>query len=103
MKNCCGLSLTDGNCPKPGVMLHRLPDGTTSIVLAHPCARVLMFLPQVSMSEAGEVTLSVQEAPLYRACTPWTDPSRALLTPRNGLSIDVGQIHDQRAESDTMP
>ena len=84
------------------VMLHRQQDGTTSIVLAHPCARVQMFLPQVSMSEAGEVTLSVPEAPLYTACITLPDLS-PLSPPHNGLSIDVGQIHDERAESDTMP
>src|SRR5574343_593929 len=102
MKNCCGLSLKDGICPKPGAMLHRQQDGTTSIVLAHPCARVQMFSPQVSMSEAGEVTLSVQEAPLYRACIPLPDLP-PLSPPLTGLSSDAGQIHDQRAESDTMP
>src|SRR5574343_1964055 len=102
MKNCCGLSLTDGNCPKPGVMFHRQQDGTTSIVLTHPCARAQMFSPQVSMSEVGEVTLSVQDAPLYRAWIPLPDlPPVPPLLP--GLSNDAGQIHDERAESATMP
>ena len=103
MKNCCGLNLKkDGTCPAPIASQLLLGDNTLYMVCAHQCAKGRMFSVQVSISDPEGATLLVSEVPFpeVRTARPIPVPSTQPLT---GLLSDAGQIHDQRAESDTMP
>ena len=77
---CCNLNLKDGHCPLPFAFVHQLADGTTIIVVGHPCAKASVLLPRLSMSEAKGVTLSLQEVALEADGTTlwmtWPSPSR---------------------------
>ena len=102
-KNCCGMNLKDGNCPKPEVILLRQEAGTCSLACLHPCVKAQTLSVQVSISEAKvgtwlhRVAAFPPEPTLNISTTPWPRPLSGLSTPAEPEQME------RYNESDTLP